>query len=261
MQTVKNYNTGEVSEPGQQIMGLYSSLISPFIFFAISFLVSMALTLSIDHGIIKFPSGDLPISLNLVLTHFCLISTTAIILFISGYFKSGLGSVKRIMRLDKFKIFHLLIGFISGIVLLSSIISVDILLSQFFDPLESDPVETTNRVLNAQGTLNVFLTAVSVSFLGPIFEEFFARGAVMGLIENSKPGEKSFRIFAVIFSSFVFSILHFQGLSDANDLKTLLVPLVSGVIFSLLAIRFDSIYPAMSAHMSYNGAILLMGYL
>lgn len=251
-----------MTESGQQIMGLYSSLISPFIFFALSFLVSLALTLSIDHGLIRFPSGDLPISLNLILTHFCLISTTAIILFISGYFdKKSSCSAKRIMRLDKFKIFHLLIGFISGIILLFSIIAVDILLSQFFEPLESDPVETTNRVLNAQGTLNMFLTAVSVSFLGPIFEELFARGAVMGLIENSKPGEKSFRIFAVIFSSFVFSILHFQGLSDVNDLKTLLVPLVSGVMFSLLAIRFDSLYPAMSAHMSYNGAILLMGYL
>lgn len=93
----------------------------------------------------------------------------------------------------------------------------------------------------AQGSsLGVVLLVLIVVIGAPIAEEIFFRGLVLRAIE------KRFGLVAAIAgSSVAFGLTHFQALQFP-------ALTVVGLIFALLAVRFERLGPAILAHMAFN---------
>lgn len=98
--------------------------------------------------------------------------------------------------------------------------------------------------LTAQSTNNLVLIA-TFSILPGIVEEFYCRGVLLHSYQTTVSTKT-----ALFWSAFVFSLLHF-------NVWNFLSPIMGGIIFGLLTIRFDSILPAMFGHSLFNLAAIV----
>jgi len=90
--------------------------------------------------------------------------------------------------------------------------------------------------------------AVAVVVLPALSEEYFFRGAVLSAYKNRSYGA------AVAASALLFSLLHASALNFA-------APLLAGVVYALLTLLFQSVYPAMLAHLINNAlSVLIYAY-
>ena len=91
---------------------------------------------------------------------------------------------------------------------------------------------------------NHLLLVVTFSLLPGIVEEFYCRGVLLPAYEETVSTGR-----AIVISSLMFGLMHF-------NMWNILSPMVLGVVFSLLTIRFQSIIPAMFGHALFNLLIL-----
>lgn len=91
---------------------------------------------------------------------------------------------------------------------------------------------------------NNLLLVLTFSLLPGIVEEFFCRGVLLPAYEETVSTGR-----AIVISSLMFGLMHF-------NMWNILSPIVLGVVFSLLTIRFQSIIPAMFGHALFNLLIL-----
>lgn len=87
--------------------------------------------------------------------------------------------------------------------------------------------------------------AVAVVVLPALSEEYFFRKAVLSAYRNRSYGA------AVAASALLFSLLHASALNFA-------APLFAGVLYALLTLLLQSVYPAMLAHIINNAMSLLI---
>lgn len=93
-------------------------------------------------------------------------------------------------------------------------------------------------------TSSNLLLVLTFSLLPGIVEEFYCRGVLLPSYEQSMSTKS-----AILLSSLMFGLMHF-------NLWNILSPMVLGIVFSLLTIRFQSIIPAMFGHALYNLLVL-----
>lgn len=93
-------------------------------------------------------------------------------------------------------------------------------------------------------TTNNLLLVLTFSLLPGIVEEFFCRGVLLPAYEESVSTKQ-----AIIYSSLMFGLMHF-------NVWNVLSPMVLGIVFSLLTIRFESIIPSMFGHALFNLLVL-----
>lgn len=87
--------------------------------------------------------------------------------------------------------------------------------------------------------------AVAVVVLPALSEEYFFRKSVLSAYRNRSYGA------AVAASALLFSLLHASALNFA-------APLFAGILYALLTLLFQSVYPAMLAHLINNAMSLLI---
>lgn len=104
---------------------------------------------------------------------------------------------------------------------------------------------TTSGIGNQYGMLS-FLGIVIVS---PIVEEFFVRGALFSAFER-----EAGTIASIILSAVCFAMLH-------GSLYNFVGPLIAGCAYAFLVYSFDSIWPAVLAHMINNLYYYVINYL
>ena len=104
---------------------------------------------------------------------------------------------------------------------------------------------TTSGISNQYGLLS-FLGIVIIS---PIAEELFVRGALFSAFER-----EAGTIISIVLSAVCFAMLH-------GSVFNFVGPLIAGCAYAFLAYTFDSIWPAVLAHMINNLYYYVINYL
>ena len=129
---------------------------------------------------------------------------------------------------------------LSAIFLSSFVTAVSMLLTRSFNLVDIPATDLTSV------TSSNFLLVLSFSVLPGIVEEFYCRGVLLHAYQESISTRAS-----IFYSALIFGLLHF-------NLWNILSPMILGIVFALLTIRFDSIVPAMFGHALFN--LLVIGF-
>lgn len=116
---------------------------------------------------------------------------------------------------------------------------LDQFLDPFFDRIFVASADEYQRMLALLRQFP-FVTFIRVCLLVPVVEEILIRGCILKSLQ-SKYGV----VFALLFSSVLFAVLHF------NFVQTLSA-LICGLILGLLYIKTDSLFSCILAHSLYN---------
>jgi membrane protease YdiL (CAAX protease family) len=111
------------------------------------------------------------------------------------------------------------------------------LTGQTAEDLARPAEELADKAVGTGGALLFFLI---VGIGAPLAEELFYRGLVLRSID-----QRWGRVAAVLLSSLWFGVTHFQPLQLA-------ALTAAGLVFALLAVRFDRLGPAVMAHVAFN---------
>ena len=93
--------------------------------------------------------------------------------------------------------------------------------------------------------LSAVLMTVTVVIFGPVTEEFICRGVLLHAFKRYG------NLFAVICSSLIWALLHGNLLQAAPVF-------CMGLVFGVMALKFQSILPSISVHIIYNLAVLMV---
>lgn len=154
------------------------------------------------------------------------------------------------------KWFHLLIGLTLGIIAFILLQGVAFGLTKL--GLTLNDSDTSSSILALNGINRVIGLYLFTPFIVPLVEELLFRGAIMNSFLNSSIKASRRVPLAIVFSSVLFAFSHFQGLSSVTDVFLLFWTFLIAVMNALLVIRFKSIWPAVAAHVGYNGATVLV---
>jgi membrane protease YdiL (CAAX protease family) len=98
----------------------------------------------------------------------------------------------------------------------------------------------------------------------PVFEEILFRGVIFIILINSKLLNNEFQmaIFSMVFSAFLFGIMHFQHWGfKRSSFRYVVLAFIGGYFFSYLVLRTQSILPTVFLHMLFNtSAIAFSNY-
>lgn len=94
---------------------------------------------------------------------------------------------------------------------------------------------------------NIVVLSLTMVILPAVTEEVLIRGVALGEYEQYGTGR------AVLLTSLIFALFH------ANPIHFLSL-FVAGVSYAMLTLLFDSIYPALAAHLLNNAVALLLYY-
>ena len=128
-----------------------------------------------------------------------------------------------------------------------------------------------------------FIIAIGIaSILGPLCEELFFRGFVLrGIMKsitnhfvkiNSEEEaglglrfamwlDKSKGVIAVIVSSILFGLMHFQGTETFGQWFVIIATGTLGLVFGIVALKMNRLGPVIFGHMFYNGTTLILSTL
>lgn len=149
------------------------------------------------------------------------------------------------------------IGVILGLLLLATMFILTTLLSTW--GLQTESSETSMRVAESG---NLILLLLMVPIIAPLVEEMFFRGYLLGYL--AYPGVRSERVstmrkvLAVVISSVLFGLVHFQGFSGFGDLFVVLWTGTLGAVLALSYFWSGKITTAIFGHVSYNGATVAL---
>ncbi len=120
--------------------------------------------------------------------------------------------------------------------------------------------DTSNALMETNGFTRVILFYLLVPLFVPFIEEMFFRGAIMhSLLESGF--RRGGVIISVVASSLIFALAHFQGFSSFTDVFLLVWIFGVGAMNGLLAYRYNSLWPAVAAHVFYNGTTVIVSIL
>lgn len=148
---------------------------------------------------------------------------------------------------------HLLFGALLGLGMWVVLQAVGFIIAQTGgEPLSS---ETSQSIANT-GSLLLLLFVVPI--LGPIAEELLFRGYILGFLVYPDPKNNTRKIAALIFSSLLFSAMHFQGLASTFDFFVLFWTFTLGMVFGISYLKTGKITVAIAGHIAYNGITSLL---
>lgn len=93
------------------------------------------------------------------------------------------------------------------------------------------------------------LSLLSIAVISPIAEEFFVRGALFSAFE-----QQTSTLVSIILSGVCFAMLH-------GSMLNFIGPLIAGCAYAFLVYEFDSIWPAVLAHIINNFYYYIINYL
>jgi len=122
---------------------------------------------------------------------------------------------------------------------------------QFIMAISNVPIQMLRETQYFPAPLNnveLLIGIIVIAIIPAILEELLFRGIIFGISEQNS------KMFAVIFSTFVFALLH-------SDIFVFPGLLFLGIMTVVVMIRTNSIYAAMLYHFINNAATFLVSYL
>lgn len=99
------------------------------------------------------------------------------------------------------------------------------------------------------GNQYTLLSFIGIAVISPIAEEVFVRGAIFSAFE-----QRAGTAVSIVLSALCFAMLH-------GSLFNFVGPFIAGCAYALLAYSYDSIYPAICAHIINNCYYYIINYL
>lgn len=177
---------------------------------------------------------------------------------ITGKLKDAIGFLK----LRRFKWRYIAIGLAGAIATYTLAIFVGmiaVLISGFGDDGAEIGTNSTSETIGSLAqSHSILLLGFLIAVLAPLGEEIFFRGAMLSSIVQES-SNKWLRFAAVVIISVIFGLFHMQeSTGTMADVLAMVTPGLVGVTAALLTLWFNSLYPAIFAHLFYNGFVLLI---
>ena len=102
-------------------------------------------------------------------------------------------------------------------------------------------------VFQNQTPVELAFIMLGVSVAAPICEEFFFRGTLQRMLPMERPA-------ALVLTAFIFSMMHLDPVGFVTRFEL-------GVVFGLLAWRFNSIWAGIGAHVAHNSVSSILYFL
>ncbi len=120
--------------------------------------------------------------------------------------------------------------------------------------------DTTVSLTSDFSLSGIIVMFIFVPFIAPIAEELFFRGFMMNSLREGFDGTGRQRavFWSIFWSSLLFTILHFQGLSNLTDWFLLFWIFGISAVNAILVIKSDSLYTSIASHMVYNFTSVLL---
>lgn len=160
------------------------------------------------------------------------------------YIKRRGRKTSEVLRLRPLNIKYIPFTVVISIALCLICSALNVLGYMLFSSLTAADQPTAMFDFSTQNPLMLLLTMV---ILPAVTEELLIRGVVLSEYEQYGTA-RAIMLSAVIFALFHANPMHFLSL------------LVAGICYGLLTLLFDSVYPALIAHLFNNGAALLVYY-
>lgn len=154
---------------------------------------------------------------------------------------------KQALRIQKFRWKPVLFGAGIGVILFIALQLLANLLNAI-SPGTIESSETSTLLASASGVELYIIMLLVVPFIVPFVEEVFFRGYVFGFLKDSKAPLWS----AFLVSTLYFALMHAQGFSTFGDIFIILWTAVIALVNAFLVHKYDSIWPAVAAHVLYN---------
>lgn len=177
-------------------------------------------------------------------------------IFIALWAVYGLKDWKNLLMLKNFKWKPVVMGLLIGIVMFGLLQVVSYILTSMGATIESS--DTSTGIAGLTGWQGVLSIGLLTPIIIPFIEEVFFRGYILNFMRNGIGEGKKRLYWSVFVSVFFFTIMHFQGLSGADDVLVLVWVGIIAFINCLLVIKYDSLYPAVAVHIGYNGITSLI---
>lgn len=137
-------------------------------------------------------------------------------------------------------------------ILLPALLGICFAYLSFMITKNTIPVPSPLRNALAHGTpISLLLFVATSTLIAPFVEEIFFRGYFYSFMSKLKG-----RLYAIIFVASVFTIAHLDQLW--GDWVNLMTIFIIGLCITYLRARSGSIIPAISAHYSYNIALIVI---
>lgn len=232
-------------------------------YFSILILLFLSVLLTLPLLIFYIPkyglenvATSMPILPVLIVTFLAELATVALALWYVG----ALRQWKETLGFINFKWKPIALGLGVGVAFFVGLL----ILEQAFKAIgiEVSNSDTADTFANLSGLEKYIVLFVGVSILAPLIEELVFRGYVLGFIvkgnqAEDKPLKTPIVVWAIVYSSFLFAILHFQGISNAIDFVVLLWTFLFACASAVLRLKTRSLYPSIAAHCIYNFASAL----
>lgn len=113
--------------------------------------------------------------------------------------------------------------------------------------------DTSSGLAGMTGLSKILVVGIIVPFIVPVFEELVCRGAATSaLLGFSQTPSHARTAWAVFGSSLLFTIAHYQGMSDFMDFFTLGWIFLVALVDSFVRFTYQSIFVAIACHSTYN---------
>lgn len=231
-------------------------------FFTGIFVIPLLLFANIIVGFVAVLLGMDLATENLVILQSITLLAEFLTIFFILYLTKNLRNWKNTLGFKNFSVKNVLKGSLFGFLLFFGLQSIAFIIN-IFSGEQIGSSETSESFSSSTGLTLVF-ALITVPFIVPLVEEIVFRSGIFGLLntffqntESNIFSKQNYRkygtVFAVIFSSVCFSLLHIQ-ITD-NWLMDVFVPVwifIVGVVNSLLYLKTDSVYTPYFSHMTYN---------
>lgn len=192
--------------------------------------------------------------------------------------------------LDTFKKVDILIGVGIAAAMVGLQFLVLQVLPKVFPGINMEGAGNTSIFASLDGAYYYIIAFGIGSVIGPICEELFFRGFLIRGLSNHFSYTNSGRnldileeelhkkdtglgsmitlyrswankyryVIAIILSSIVFGFIHFQGAETFGQWLTVIFTGTLGLVFAIVTVKLKRLYPAMIAHVLYNGTMFVL---
>lgn len=196
--------------------------------------------------------------LNVTTSLIATILAELVIVMIAIFYTKNVINWKSYLRLHNFDVRNIFTGVFVGVFLWVALQAVSFALGLTGNNVESS--DTSQSIVSYTGLTGLITMVFIVPFFVPFAEELFFRGMLLRSFEKGM-NNKYNKILAIVFSSVLFGLAHFQGFSGFADVFVVVWITLMSIIMGYYAMKTDSIWTSFSIHATYNFVTILFAIL
>lgn len=187
--------------------------------------------------------------LNITVSIGVTILAEILVVIIALFYTKSIPNWKEYLRLNNFNLKNVLTGILLGLSVWCVLQFVSFLIGLM--GIETQSSDTSQSIISNTGIIGAITMFFIVPVVVPFVEELFFRGAVLRSFENGLKTNNN-KIWAIVLSSILFGLAHFQGLSNFSDVFVIVWITSMSLVMGFYAVKTNSIWTSFFIHATYN---------